>query len=70
MTADVRSATCVDTQLYLGGRRAGEGDSASSSQLPWSGVEVVGLLPKKFYVVRLLYSLRGELKGINAPGFG
>ena len=44
--------------------------SASSSQLPWSGVEVVGLLPKKFYVGRLLYSLRGELKGINAPGFG
>ena len=36
-----------------GGRRAGEGDSASSFQLPWSGVEEVQLLPKKFHVGRL-----------------
>lgn len=42
----------------FGGRRAGEGDPASSFQLPRSGVEEVGLLPKKFHVGRLQSSRR------------
>ena len=40
------------------GRRAGEGDSASSFQLPWSWVEEVGLLPKTLHVGRLQSSRR------------
>lgn len=65
----VRHSTQYSIFHWIWGEATGEGDSPSSSKLSWSGVEEVGLLPNYFRLGRLLFSLRGELKGIFATAF-
>ena len=65
----VQRSTQYSILDWIWGEGAGEGDSPSSSKLPCSGVEEVGLLPNYFRMGRLLFSLRGELKRIFTTGF-